>query len=295
MSILNRLKLYARKKLNIDGDVEHLQKQIHFLSALVNFSGKDTMEPNPSLKEKLLNFFQKERDLKRMYFPVHKNDIMFLYHLYHHESDTEEAFKSYYNVGLNIAGSCAGLINKHTADAQSVLDFGSGYGRVSRFLPFFFPDAKIHVSEVKPDALLFQKEEFGFQIVAHSPFAESFPKQSFDVIIAGSVFTHLPQNLFEKWFTVLCTSISKKGMVMFSYNNIERIASPQNPDIHYTSQSEDSFFRVSDRLADDATYGLTFVSQNYLSKLAKENGLEIFFEKDVQLAKQKIAVLKFTD
>ena len=81
-------------------------------------------------------------------------------------------------------------------------------------------------------------------------------------------------------------------MVMFSYNNIERIAKPHNPDIHYTSQSEDSFFRVSDRLADDNTYGLTFVSQNYLSQLASKNGLEIFFETEVQLAKQKIAVLK---
>lgn len=293
MSILGKLKLYARKKLNIDGDVEHLQKQIHFLSALVNFSGQNTMEPNPSLKEKLLVFFQKERGLKDMYFPVHKNDIMFLYHLYHHESDTEEAFKSYYNVGLNIAGSCAGLINKHTAENKSILDFGSGYGRVSRFLPFFFPDAEIHISEVKPDALLFQKEEFGFGIVTHSHSAESFPTKTFDVIIAGSVFTHLPQDLFEKWFAVLCKSISEKGMVMFSYNNIERIASPKNPDIHYTSQSEDSFFRVSDRLADEKTYGLTFVSQNYLGKLAAKNGLEIYFDKDVKLAKQEIAVLTF--
>lgn len=292
MSILGKLKLYARKKLNIDGDVEHLQKQIHFLSALVNFSGQNTMEPNPSLKAKLFDSFKKERGLEEMYFPVHKNDIMFLYHLYHHESDTEEAFKSYYNVGLNIAGSCAGLINKHTADNKSILDFGSGYGRVSRFLPFYFPDADIFISEVKPDALLFQEEEFGFGIVAHNHLAESFPNKSFDVIIAGSVFTHLPQDLFEKWYAKLCKSISSKGMVMFSYNNIERIASPNNPDIHYTSQSEDSFFRVSDRLADDNTYGLTFVSQSYLSKLAKDNGLEIYFEKDVQLAKQKIAVLK---
>tara|TARA_R110002072_G_scaffold216105_10_gene373485 strand:+ start:683 stop:1567 length:885 start_codon:yes stop_codon:yes gene_type:complete len=292
MSILSKLKIYARKKLNIDGDVEHLQKQIHFLSALVNFSGKDRMEPNPTLKDKLMSYFQKERGLEELYFPVHKNDIMFLYHLYHHESDTEEAFKSYYNVGLNIAGSCAGLIQKHQADTSSVLDFGSGYGRVSRFLPFYFPDAKIHVSEIKPDALLFQKDEFGFGIVTHSHLAESFPEKSFDVIIAGSVFTHLPQDLFENWFRVLCRSISPKGMVMFSYNNIERIAKPHNPDIHYTSQSEDSFFRVSDRLADDNTYGLTFVSQNYLSQLASKNGLEIFFETEVQLAKQKIAVLK---
>ncbi len=292
MSILGRLKKYARKKLEIDKDVDRLQKQIHFLSALVNFSGQNTMEPNPALKAKLLLFFQNDRGLKDLYFPVHKNDIMFLYHLYHHQSDTEEAFKSYYRVGLNIAESCADQINKHTAEKQSILDFGSGYGRVSRFLPFFFPNANIFISEIKPDALLFQKEEFGFETVAHTHLAESFPTKSFDIIIAGSVFTHLPQDLFEKWYAVLCKSINKKGMVMFSYNDIERIASPNNPDIHYTSQSEDSFFRVSDRLADDNTYGLTFVSQNYLSKLAKDNGLEIYFEKEVQLAKQKIAVLK---
>lgn len=291
MSLLGKIKSFARKKLDIDGDVERLQKQIHFLSALVNFSGRDMMSPNPALQAKLLDFFKKQRGLEEMFFPVHKNDIMFLYHLYHHETDSEEAFKSYYNVGFNIAETCAKLILKHPVENSSILDFGSGYGRVSRFLPFYFPDSTIAVSEVKPDALLFQKDQFGFDIVPHNAFADSFPKGVFNVIIAGSVFTHLPRGLFESWFSTLCKSISEKGMIMFSYNNIERIKNPNDPEIHYTSQSEDSFFRVSDRLADDSTYGLTFVSQAYLKKLAEANDVRIEFEEEAKLAKQKVAVL----
>ena len=293
MSLLGKLKAYARKKLDVDGDIERLQKQIHFLSALVNFSGQPTMEPNPALKEKLLEFFKSERGLSEMFFPVHKNDIMFLYHLYHHENSAEKAFKTYYNVGLNIASVTADLINKHPVKVKSLLDFGSGYGRVSRFLPFYFPEAEINVSEVKPDALLFQKEQFGFGTVSHSHLASSFPEASFDVIIAGSVFTHLPRDLFESWFETLCKSITPEGMVMFSYNNIERIKNPKDPDLHYTSQSEDSFFRVSDRLDDDSTYGLTFVSKSYLSSQAANNGLSIYFEDESQLAKQKVAVLRY--
>lgn len=281
----------ARRKLGIEGDIEGLKKHIHFLSALVNLSSQESMAPGASLEEKLLKHFQKERGIQQMYFPVHRNDIMFLYHLYHHQNDIDEAFKSYYNVGFNIAGTCAELIKKHTDDPKVILDFGSGYGRVSRFLPFYFPDAEIAVSEVKPDALLFQKKEFNFSIVSHNEQAESFPKAEYDAIIAGSVFTHLPKELFEKWFASLCNSMTDKGMLMITYNYIERIKNPQSADFHYTSQSEDSFFRVSDRLANAETYGLTFVSQNYLKNLADKNGREIHFEKDAQLAKQKVAIL----
>lgn len=291
--MLRGLKKYIRRKLGLDAEIEKLTKQVSFLASFYNLSAKNTLEPNSVIKNQLTSFFKGKYRINGFDFSIHKNDIMFQHHLYHHATEPEVAFKSYYHVGVDIASKCQAISNSHNlGNPATVLDFGSGYGRASRFFSHFFPKSKVLVSEVKPLALDFQKSQFGYEPVLHNAQANSFPDFQVDLICASSVFTHLPNANFEEWFVTLSKTLKPGGILIFSFNNITRIAKPQSIDFHYTSQSEDSAFWVEDRLGDAEHYGLTFVSKDYLLKLASSISMDLTFQDEMTFGKQEIVAIQ---
>ena len=80
------------------------------------------------------------------------------------------------------AASSPKPLNQSLPEAQDLLDFGCGYGRVGRFLALEFPDASRWAYDPKAGAVDFQQEHWG---------AQPWGGQSLDLILAGSVFTHL--------------------------------------------------------------------------------------------------------
>jgi SAM-dependent methyltransferase len=88
-----------------------------------------------------------------------------------------------------------------------ILDFGCGCGRVLRYMAAIAPAATIHASDIDREAIDWCRVEFadevrrGRLILAvngdHPP--APFAPDSFDLVYAISVFTHLPEDLQLEW------------------------------------------------------------------------------------------------
>lgn len=90
-------------------------------------------------------------------------------------------------------------IAAHLGDARSVLDFGCGCGRVTRYYKEFGGD--VAGSDVSEPAIAWCRENlrFGrFEVNGLAP-PLVFPDESFDLVYALSVFTHLTADLQLAW------------------------------------------------------------------------------------------------
>lgn len=191
---------------------------------------------------------------------VHKNDLMYFHHLRKVPQSRAQALFHYYNVGLDtlhkIQQAWPGFA------PQKIWDFGSGYGRMSRFLPHFFPEAEVRVSDVKAQAMDFQREVLGFSALVHGPepFAEEQPHH-FDLIMALSVLSHLPQALSARWVKLLYAHLRPGGRLFATFNGIRYAGEAGQEDYCFIPQSEDAGMPwVEDHLEDSGQYGSTFYS-----------------------------------
>lgn len=201
---------------------------------------------------------------------IHKNDLMFQHHFKKMTNEPAVALFHYYNVGLAALNKLSEELGE-LDQISSVLDFGSGYGRGSRFLPAFFPNAKISVSEIKPGALAFQASQFGYNTIHHSEDPKSFMGDNFDLIIAVSVFSHLPEEATMNWLRALTDCLSKGGSLLFTYN--PRGAGITG-DYEFIAQSEDLGMEwVSDRIKQSNQYGSAFYSEQRMAEIMNKLSL----------------------
>ena len=281
-----RLSSYLKDKLGITELQHRLKEQLNFQMSLLNFASPEVLKIPHEVLAMVQKDLREKYDIDDFHAAIHKNDIMFQHHLYHHP-DIAEALKHYFRVGASISRELCGIFEIHASGR--ILDFGAGYGRLTRFLPSCFPSHKIIASEVKPHAVAFLENELGIDAFIHKTDPQSFPDTRFDGILALSVFTHLPQPLFEAWFKKLAEQLSPNGAFLLSFNDANDHGKKGGEDFYYSVHSEDSFFRTSDRLASEEEYGLSFVSRNYLSQLAEDSGLIIKFITPKTLGTQSLA------
>lgn len=268
--MIKRIQSYLKTKLGID-ELAFLQKRqqqdIQFLTAYINLVNSDILsipeDIETRVKERIFNSF----NVSGFNTKIHKNDIMFAGMLSTAPADLEGILHSYFKIGADTATKIRGLLKSNGANPQSILDFGSGYGRVSRFLPSVFPSAHIFVSDVKTPATNFLREEMNMGQIIHNEHPSSFPKDKFDVIFALSVFTHLPENTFKTWMDVLINSLTPGGTLIFTFNHIQDSPNSQT-DFYYNTQSEEKKFAVMpDSINDENQYGSTWVSPDFLHNL----------------------------
>ncbi len=150
------------------------------------------------------------------------------------------------------------------------LDFACGYGRVTRFLAQEFAPHKIWVSDIYKDAVDFQKKYFkvnGFYSYADPSHVE-FPGK-FDIIYAGSLFSHLPENRFKQWLSALWGTLNDGGILIFSTHG-ERLC----PSGTQMSPSGFAFVgRSESRTLSAEEYGITFVTSGWVKQLAARLGI----------------------
>ncbi|MGQ0622860.1 MAG: class I SAM-dependent methyltransferase [Panacagrimonas sp.] len=102
----------------------------------------------------------------------------------------------YREVGESALRCIYGALLMANADApQSLLDFGCGSGRVTRWLRAGFPDAAIDASDLRTDSLAFVAAQFGARTWASWPDVSALQApRTYDLIWAASVLTHLPED-----------------------------------------------------------------------------------------------------
>ncbi len=195
---------------------------------------------------------------------IDPRDEMYLYNLdlLHRRRDCAAVL--YFLKGRQIADAVREIgrwyFRDHSAIA-SFLDFGSGYGRATRFFVEDLPPERIWVSDIQKDAVDFQARYFGVNACASTedPHELRVGKR-FDYVFAASLFSHLPEKTFGAWLGCLFELVEADGLLVVSvldrslFNaGKEAVASG----MVFLPESES-------RVLDGSQYGTTYVSEELM-------------------------------
>jgi len=187
--------------------------------------------------------------------------------------DRERALYAYFQSGASIAGVMAQVLAWRFGEAGRVgrlLDFASGYGRVTRFLLRLLPAERIWVADVYAAGVSFQQRRFGVHgmvsTVRPEDFAAAAGAGSFDAILVTSLFTHLPEERFVAWLRVLMGLLAPGGVLAFSVH--DRCLLPAGVELPaagllFREISESASLAGSD-------YGSTWVSEEFVRGAFRE-------------------------
>src|SRR6185295_18922355 len=139
--------------------------------------------------------------------------------------DRERGLCQYFRSGASIADSLGQVLRWRFGEPGRpvrILDFASGYGRVTRFLVRKIPPELVWVADVYADGVRFQEERFGVHGLVSTVRPEDFScGERFDAILVTSLFTHLPEERFVAWLRVLLGLLIPGGLLAFSAHSPE--------------------------------------------------------------------------
>lgn len=194
---------------------------------------------------------------------IDSRDEMLSFLVQMHDGDRERALFTYFRTGLSIADAMTQVLRWRFGDlgAVSLLDFASGYGRVTRFLLRDLAAERVWVSDVYADGVRFQEERFGVHGIVSTVRPEEFVcTERFDAITVTSLFTHLPDQRFVDWLRVLLGLLRPGGVLLFSVHG-EEVLSPDcavpAEGILFQEMSESGSLDTKD-------YGSTWVTESYV-------------------------------
>jgi SAM-dependent methyltransferase len=152
---------------------------------------------------------------------IHRADLMV-------GGTTAEQLAVYKRIGTTataLVEQALGLVGRRLANADAVLDFGCGYGRVTRVLVQKLPPARISAFDVDPGAARFCAQEFGVRALTFTRGWEweSVGFARYDVIWVGSVFTHLAEGYTRETLSLLFELLQPGGVLVFTTHGDEAL------------------------------------------------------------------------
>lgn len=147
-----------------------------------------------------------------------------------------------------------------------VLDFGSGWGRLTRCLHGRLPAERIWVSDIYANAVAWQAQTYGVSAVPSVDHPDGFALDGpFSIVFAASVFSHLPDPLFRGWLARLHGLVAPRGLLAFSVHpqDILPDAGLAPAGIAFQAWSES-------RSLDPQTYGMSYVTEAYVADAIRE-------------------------
>jgi SAM-dependent methyltransferase len=181
------------------------------------------------------------------------------------DGDRDRALFGYFRSGASIADSLGQALrwrfDGSFGNSVRLLDFASGYGRVTRFLVREVPPERVWVADVYAGGVRFQEERFGVHGIVSTIRPEDFAcAERFDAILVTSLFTHLPDERFVAWLRVLLGLLAPGGMLAFSAHSPQVLppgAAMPESGIFFAETSESDSLAKSD-------YGSTWVTEAFV-------------------------------
>ena len=198
---------------------------------------------------------------------IHQKDHLLQYILTHSTSaiqhGSEGPLREFFIQGERDAKQALAVMRElgHAPD-DKVLEFASGYGRVTRHLRL----ANLTACDIHGDAVTFLNESLDVCAIRSTDNPLDFnPGESYDFIFVLSLFSHLPDHMFGPWLAKLYSLLAPGGHLMFTTCGEAAVA--LNP-LLASSMNYDTgitFLAVSDQPdLDLAGYGTSVVSPEYV-------------------------------
>jgi hypothetical protein len=142
-------------------------------------------------------------------------------------------------------------------EITTLLDFASGYGAVARHFGQVLPELRITTCDIHGDAVEFNRSVLGLDSVRSSSDPTDLDVGKYDVIIALSFFSHMPEDTFRRWLIALSEALTKGGALVFTTRGeVSHRNSPAG--VVLDKQSGFGFRPISEQHdLDKAQYGLT--------------------------------------
>lgn len=201
---------------------------------------------------------------------IHPQDEMLAFLLAAHDGDRDQALLAYFSSGERLLKAFGQVVSWRFGGWGGVgklLDFASGYGRVTRHLVRELLPERIWIAEILPEAVAFQRSTFGVNALASSGRPADFePGERFDAIFVTSLFTHLPRATFAAWLEQLAGLLSPGGVLAFSTHDLSLLPSGT------VAEGQDLLFQPVSEIDALSTeeYGSTWVSEGFVRGVVTE-------------------------
>jgi SAM-dependent methyltransferase len=224
-------------------------------------------ETHPMVDALLRTRVPRWRELNRA---VDERDDMldFAMKLFHHDRDA--AVTNYFQSALDQFALVRHIASWRSAAGRPrrMLDFASGYGRLTRLLVHEHLADEVTVSDILEGGMAFQAEQFGVRtILSKTDPAQFAAPERYDLIFVASLFTHLPPATFTSWLRRLAELLEPEGLLIFSVHD-ESLSPEKTVDgISFESHSES-------RVLDVEEYGSTWVTESYVREQVSAIGAD---------------------
>ena len=131
----------------------------------------------------------------------------------------EQAVQAYFDGGAADAAQMRSLLAELGLEGggRRVLEFASGYGRLTRHLKALLPDNALTASDIHPRACDLLRDVVGVDAVVSATDPDDLGIEGgYDFIFVLSLFSHLPKVPFERWLAKLYDLLAPGGVLMFT-------------------------------------------------------------------------------
>jgi SAM-dependent methyltransferase len=99
-----------------------------------------------------------------------------------------------------------------------ILDYGSGAGRVTRWMKAAYPTSSISACDVREQDVNFLRDAMGIKAWRVDPSHFDIAPEQFDLIWVGSVITHLPEAGTRELIDNLLSTLRPNGLLVLSFH-----------------------------------------------------------------------------
>ena len=154
---------------------------------------------------------------------VHEEDEMWRLFYYRGSQNLDQSLVMYFHSGWKIWDTYRRILSHlfgepgPIGDTGKILDFASGYGRVTRFIVHDIPPERVWIADIYARGVEFQRERFGVHGLVSAADPVDFQcGERFDAILVSSLFSHLPEATFLAWLRRLWGLLAPGGALIFS-------------------------------------------------------------------------------
>lgn len=179
----------------------------------------------------------------------------------------EASLVEYFQRGIESFHASSEIASALETTKPRILEFASGFGRLTRFLTRRYDPSSIVVSDIDEEAVVFSRDILGVRAELSAMEPEDLRIEGpFDLILVYSLFSHLPADLFGRWLRRLYALLAEGGFLVISVHDERMIpeSARSRTGLTFGPDSESRFLEAS-------VYGSTWVSSDYVRRAAVEH------------------------